>query len=113
MPAKKEVAAGEKDPGIAALISAVGLLLVAAPGVGYFYIGSTKKGLEYVIGFWALCIVVIIAYLLGGIIGGIITMGITSICCMPLFLVPLVVGLVIVWDVYLEAKGEPTKLPVV
>lgn len=116
MAAKKEeskAAAEKKDPGIAALISAVGLLIVAAPAIGYFYIGNVKKGIEYLIAMWALTIGVCIVYFGSAVIGSFLTFGLSSLCCMPIFLVPLVFGLVILWDVYLEAKGEPTKLPTI
>ncbi len=96
----------EKDPGVAALIAAVGMLLLAgAAGIGYIYLGNVKKGLIYIILGWFLTGTIAVAY----VIGAYTLVGI--VCCLPLFLVPLALNIAIIYDVYLEAKGEPTKLP--
>lgn len=110
--ADKKSVIEKKDSGIATLISVVCMLVLGAPAVGYFYIDEVKKGIEYLIIGWLVLGLVVGAYIVGGVLGGIATFGLTSLCCLPVFLVPLVVDLVIVWDVYLEAKGEPAKLPV-
>jgi TM2 domain-containing membrane protein YozV len=110
---KKAAPAEEKDPGIAALISAVGLLILAAPGIGYFYIDNVKKGIEYLLAIWAVGIAIFVVYMFGGVVGGMLTFGISSLCCMPVFALPYLLGLVVVWDVYLEAKGEKTILPLI
>lgn len=95
----------DKDPSIAALISIVCMFLLGAPGIGYIYLGNVKKGLVYIAASWLFWMAVVIAYVLGTftLVG--------AICCLPLLFVPLAFDLLIVYDVYLEAKGEPTKLP--
>jgi len=97
----------KKDPGIAALISALCMLILGAPGVGYIYLGDVKKGIEYLIAGWVVAIGIAVAYIAVGMLTGV------GLCCFPVFIVPLIFDLVIVWDVYLQAKGEPTKLPVI
>jgi hypothetical protein len=100
----KDAIVEKKDPAIAAIISFVCMILWA-PAVGYFYIDDFKKGAEYLVAAWALAGIVVVGYLVAGMVTGV------TLCCFPVFLVPLVFNLLIVWDVYLEAKGEPTKLP--
>jgi fatty acid desaturase len=96
----------KKDPGIAAIISAFCMLILGAPAVGYFFIDDFKKGVEYLIAAWVLVIAVGVGY----IIAAFSTYGI-GFCCLPVFLIPIAFDLLIVWDVYLQASGEPTKLP--
>ncbi|MEM3556010.1 MAG: hypothetical protein QXF56_04805 [Candidatus Micrarchaeia archaeon] len=110
MPMKDKADVG-KDAGIAALISVVCMLILGAPAVGYFYIGNVKKGIEWLIIGWLVLAVVLGAYFFGGFLGGFITYGLSSLCCLPVFIIPVIVDLVVVWDVYLEAKGEKPKLP--
>ncbi len=87
----------EKDPGTAALISIICMFILGAPAIGYFYLGNMRKGLAYLVAGWVIVIPVAI---------------ITSLtCCFPLLLLPLALDLLIVYDVYLEAKGEEAKLP--
>jgi len=105
--ADKKLVVEKKDPGIAALISVVCMFILGAPAVGYFYIGDVKKGIEYLIAGWVVAIGVLIAYVAVGMLTGV------GLCCFPVFIVPLIFDLLIVWDVYLQAKGEPTKLPVI
>ena len=70
--------AGEKDPGIAALISVVCMFFLGAPGIGYIYLGNVKKGIVYIVASWVFWIGVVIAYYVGALtIVGII-------CCLPL-----------------------------
>lgn len=95
----------KKDAGIAALISAVCMLILGAPAVGYFYIDEVKKGIEYLIAGWVLMGVVVVGYLIVGVATGV------GLCCFPVFIIPLAFDLLIVWDVYLQAKGEQPKLP--
>ena len=95
----------KKDPGIAAVISAFCMLIVGAPAVGYFYIDDFRKGIEYLIAGWVLAGAVVVGYLAVGISTGV------GLCCFPVFLIPIVFDLLIVWDVHLQANGEPTKLP--
>jgi len=95
----------EKDAGIAALISVVCMFVLGAPAVGYFYVGDMRKGLIYLVASWLMWTVVAIAYFLGAMtVVGIV-------CCLPLLFVPLAFDLLVVYDIYLEAKGEPAKLP--
>ncbi|MCX6776123.1 MAG: hypothetical protein NT130_04725 [Candidatus Micrarchaeota archaeon] len=106
--ADKKLVVEKKDPGIAALISVVCMLILGAPAVGYFYIGDVKKGIEYLIAAWLLA-----GLVFGGYIAITIFTSGLGLCCIPVFVIPLVFDLLIVWDVYLEAKGEPTKLPII
>jgi TM2 domain-containing membrane protein YozV len=101
----------EKDPAIAALISVLCLFVLGAPSIGYIYLGNVRKGIIYLGISWALVFAVVAAYFIGGSIFGIMTYGVGFLCCLPVFLLPVIFDLLIVYDVYLEAKGEPTKLP--
>ncbi|MCX6777012.1 MAG: hypothetical protein NTY73_03535 [Candidatus Micrarchaeota archaeon] len=105
--ADKKPIVEKKDAGIAALISVVCMLVLGAPAVGYFYLGDMKKGIEYLLISWVMFGLVLGGYVVLGAFTGV------TLCCFPVFVVPLIVDLLIVWDVYLEAKGEPTKLPVI
>jgi TM2 domain-containing membrane protein YozV len=101
--AKKEKE--EKDPAIAALISVVGMLILGAPSLGYFYIDNVRKGIIYLALTWGVAIAAVLAYYAGmfTIVG--------IVCCLPLLLVPLAFELYIVWAVYLEAQGKKSELP--
>jgi TM2 domain-containing membrane protein YozV len=101
---KKVDTSGKKDPIIAALISLV-CMIIGAPAVGYFYLDDLKKGIEYLI----LCWIVLGIFLALYLTGAIFTYGL-GLCCAPIFVVPLLLDLIVLVDVYLEAKGEP-KLP--
>lgn len=81
------------------------MLILGAPAVGYFYIGDVRKGIEYLIAAWVLAGLVFGGYVVLGAFTGV------TLCCFPVFAIPVIFDLLIVWDVYLEAKGEPTKLP--
>lgn len=109
-PEKQSSAKAAKDPGIAALISIVGMLLLAAPSLGYFYLGNMRKGLIYLVASWALTGIVIGVVFFGGAVLAAVT-GIGACCVIPLALLPVLFDLVIVYDVYIEAKGEKPKLP--
>ena len=85
----------EKDPAIAAVLAFVAGLILCAPGVGYIYLGKVKKGIIYIVICWIFGII--------GYIGA-------SICCVPIIF-PLIVILLVTYDVYLDAKGEKTILP--
>ena len=90
----------DKDPAIAALISFVCMFVAfGASAAGYIYLGKVKKGIVYLIASWTIVIVTIGAIYL--------TLG----CCFPLIVIPLLFDLVMVYDVYLDAKGEKTILP--
>lgn len=95
----------DKDPSIAALVAAACMFFLGAPAVGYMYLGNVRKGIIYILAGWTLTIAVAIAYVLGALT----YVGI--ICCLPGLALPFLFDLLIVYDVYLEAKGEPTKLP--
>lgn len=98
----------KKDPTMAAVISAAGLIFLSAPAVGYFYLGEMKKGAVYLIAVWGLIFALVAGYFIAGV-----TTGIGAICCLPAFIIPLILELVIVYDVYLTAKGETPKLPAI
>jgi hypothetical protein len=103
----KEKSVVEKhNAGVAAIISFVCMLILSAPAVGYFYIDDAKKGIEYLIAAWVLLGIVVIAYF----VAGMATYGL-GLCCFPIFIIPVAFDLLIVWDVYLQAKGEQPKLP--
>jgi TM2 domain-containing membrane protein YozV len=105
--AVKPKPADKKDPTIAVIIGAICMLILGAPGVGYVYIDDVRKGIEYIIAAWVVLGVVAVGYI---ILSAATLLGV---CCFPVFLIPLAFDLLILWDVYLQAKGEPTKLPVV
>lgn len=96
----------KKDATIATLISVVCMLILGAPAVGYFYIDEVKKGIEYLIAAWVVMGIVVVGYF----VVGMATYGL-GLCCVPVFIIPIAFNLLIVWDVYLEAKGEQPKLP--
>lgn len=118
-----EKAQERKDPGIAALISVVCMLFLAAPAAGYFYLGKVKKGIIYLIASWLVLGLVVGFIFLGGTIIAVISTMLAVVC--PLFavgaflpvcgivllIIPLLFDLVIVYDVYLEAKGQKPLLP--
>jgi hypothetical protein len=99
--------AEKKDAGVAALISALGLLILSAPALGYFYLGNMKKGIIYLLAVWVLAGILAVLYLVGGIATG----GIGFLCLLPIFFLILLFEFVIIYDVYLMAKGEQPKLP--
>jgi len=104
-PVVVQSAQGGKDPGIAAAISAVCLLIVAAPGIGYLYLGNMRKGVIYIAAVWACWVAVVVCYIAGAMTG------VGAVCCLPLFLVPFAFGCAVVYDVYLTAKGDKQILP--
>ncbi len=107
MASKNSPATAPKDPGIAALISVVGMLLLGAPSLGYFYLGNVRKGIVYLVGAWiALAVAMAVAMAVG-----IATLGLGFCLVIPIVLIALAFDLVIVWDVYLIAQGEKPKLP--
>ena len=120
--AEQAPAAERKDPGIAALISVVCTLL-SAPAAGYFYLGKMKKGIIYLIAAWVLLGIVIgIVVVASGAIVGLSTLlalvcplfaigWLASLCPVVLFVFPLAFDIVIIYDVYLEAKGAKALLP--
>jgi len=99
--------AEKKDPGIAALIAVVGFLVLSAPSIGYIYLGKVKKGLIYLLLVWASWLVVALLYFVGIFASG----GIGMFVCLPIFILPLIFEIYMIWDIYLDAKGEKTKLP--
>ncbi len=107
MKSTKSPATAPKDPGIAALISVVGMLLLGAPSLGYFYLGNVRKGVVYLLALWAAAVVIF------GLmaVGTLVTFGIGLLCMLPLGLLVLAFGILIVWDVYLVAQGQKPKLP--
>ncbi len=107
MARKKAPATAPKDPGIAALISVVGMLILGAPALGYFYLGNVRKGIIYLLAPW----IATVALLVLATVGAVLTFGLGLICIVPLALVLIAFDLLIVWDVYLVAQGEKPKLP--
>jgi len=105
--AKNNAKADKKDAGMTALISAVGMLLLGAPALGYFYLGKMRKGIVYLIGNWIFIGAVIAVYVLGAVASA----GVGALCMLPVFLAIPVFDLLIVYDTYLIAKGEKPKLP--
>lgn len=106
----KTVVTAKKDPGIAALISIAGFLVLGAPSLGYFYIGEVRKGIVYLVAAWLVSgIVIMLAF--GSMVFAMFTYGLGMICLIPIFLVALVFNWLVIYDVYLMAKGEPAKLP--
>lgn len=101
-----EIKKEKKEVGIAVLISIVGLLVLGAPSLGYFYLGFVRKGIIYLVGTWLLTIAAVAIYF---IIGAITVVG--FICLIPLLFIPFIVSLLTVWDVYVIAKDEKSKLP--
>lgn len=103
MPA--QASAPKKDPNRAALISVAGMLLMIGPGIGYFFIGETRKGIIYLVIPWVLFAITIASMFLG-------LLSIFAFACSGLLiLLLLLLDLAIVWDVYRMAKGEPARLP--
>ncbi len=114
---EKAPAQARKDPGIAALISLVCTIL-GAPAAGYFYLGKVKKGIIYLIAAWIVLGIVIGIVVVGG--GGIAMIStvlaavcplllvgwLAPVCGIVLFIFPLAFDLLIIYDVYLEAKGR-------
>ncbi len=97
----------EKEVGIAVLVSLVGFFLLGAPSLGYLYLGLVRKGIVYLIASWGSGLLVALIY----IAITLTTFGLGAICALPLVFVPLALNIIIVWDVYLLAKGEKPKLP--
>lgn len=96
----------KKDPTIAALIALACGLILAFPGAGYIYLGKVKKGLIYGILSWVIGAMVVIAY----IAISFLTMGLGAIC-FPIFIVIPIYILIVVYDTYLDAKGDKLLLP--
>ncbi len=105
---------GGKDPAIAALIALAGGLILGFPGGGYIYIDKMKKGLIYGLGNWALALILfaISFAIYTGIT--IVSFGLGAVC-FPVMLLPaplvLIYFLLVIYDTYLDAKGEKTYLP--
>jgi hypothetical protein len=103
-------ASAGKDPGIAALIAILGMLVLGAPAIGYIYLGNVRKGLIYIIIGWVLTGAIIGAIWVGAFVLTLATL-VGGMCCLPAAIIPLLFDILVVYDVYLEAKGEPAKLP--
>ena len=102
---KSSAVSEEKDPAVVALIAVVGLLLIQAPAIGYIYLGKVKKGLVYLVALWLSWAVVTGIYILLSftIIGAFV--------CIPIFVLPFILGLIMVWDVYMDAQGKKLVFP--
>jgi TM2 domain-containing membrane protein YozV len=79
------------------------------PGLGQIYNGHVKKGIILAVVYIVLWIAMIIVYFAGALV----TMGIGAFCCLPAFLVPLVIWVYGMYDAYVVAgkinRGEYTK----
>lgn len=107
---KFTLATEKKDPGIAALIAVLGMFILAAPAIGYIYLGNVRKGLIYIIANWILVGAITVVVWIG-FFGLTATTIVGGVCCLPAAFIPLFFAILIVYDVYLEAKGEKPKLP--
>jgi TM2 domain-containing membrane protein YozV len=79
------------------------------PGLGQIYNGQVKKGIVLLVTYVVLWVAIFVVYLAGSLI----TMGVGALCCMPVFLVPLIEWLYGMYDAYVVAnklnRGEFTK----
>ncbi len=79
------------------------------PGLGQIYNGQMKKGIILIVAYLALWIGVFIVYFAGSVV----TMGVGALCCMPIFIVPLIEWIYGMYDAYTVAnklnRGESTK----
>lgn len=96
-------AAGKKEPIISVILSFV------FPGIGQIYNGQPKKGVALIVGYillWAVLLALTLVF-------GLMTIGFGLFCCMPFFLVPLVLWAYGMYDAYMTAdkinRGEPAK----
>lgn len=96
----------KKDPAVATAISVICMIL-GSPAIGYVYLGKMKKGAIYLLANWALTFISLVVYIAIGIFTG----GAGFVCLPVFFLLPLILSVMIVYDVYLTAKGEAPKLP--
>ncbi len=97
----------KKDPNIALILALVGAVLFGVlPGIGHIYMGMTRKGLVYCAASLIVWGLVFVAYL--GI--SFVTFGIGAIC-FPVFILPLLFNLAVVYDLYKITKGEKALLP--
>ncbi len=103
----KKTESKKKDPAVAAILALVGGIIVGFPGIGYMYMDNMKKGLIYGAICWVLYGIIVGAFM----VGSIVTFGIGSIICLPVFALPLIYIVVVTYDTYLYAKGEKTILP--
>ncbi len=96
-------APGRKEPIFAIILSFL------FPGLGQVYNGQVKKGVILIIVYIVLWIGVFVVYLGGSLV----TMGVGALCCMPIFIVPLIEWLYGMYDGYSVAnkinRGEYTK----
>ncbi len=100
-------AQSRKDPKVALVISIAGMVILAAPAVGYIYLGNVKKFLVYLVVCWALVFGIVAVSAVAAALSG----GIGGLCFLPLGILLLAFLLLIVYDVYVTAKGEKPKLP--
>lgn len=100
-----------KDPFLAAVLSLVGGLFTGSLlfSLGQLYNGQIKKFI----------ILTLVNIFMGGIVaalylaGSFVTIGVGFLCCLPVFLLPVVIYLYEVYDAYVSAvkinSGEPAK----
>jgi fatty acid desaturase len=101
--------AGRKEPILSLGLSFLGFFFFGVIGAGQIYNGEVKKGIILTVANWALWIVMATIY----IVGAFVTLGFGGLCCLPVFLIPLVLWFYAMYDAYMVAeklnKGEPTK----
>lgn len=99
--------ANKKDPLIAVVLAFVGSWLFGFITLGAIYNGQIKKAIILWIAYWAVIILTVVIYF----VGCFTYIGI--ICCLPVFILPIIMWLYILYDTYKTASrindGEPVK----
>ena len=89
----------EKDALVPVLVSVVGAFFFAFPSLGYLLLNETKRAVVYGILSWLLVgVILVLSFLTFGI-------------CSVAFIFVLIYEAVVIYDVYLYAKGRPLILP--
>ena len=97
-PVYASASAAPKNP----LVSAILSFLI--PGLGQILNGQIKKGIILLVLDLIIWGVVVVIYLIGGGILAAFTMGVGCLCCLPIFIVPLIVCLYAAYDAYKTAR---------
>jgi hypothetical protein len=91
--ARRKIKTG-RNPLLAAFVSLI------MPGLGQLYNGETVKGILYFFGFYMVLTTIIVIYLLMAEP----SIGISLICCLPIFIVPIIFSLGVSYNAYIGAK---------